>query len=202
MRTPVTLNILLGNHISKTLPQTHHLRMNNCPACQSATLESINLEAHLSASQCSSCDGHWVAAEDYQAWLENGAQITPATATAAVEDSTHAVFCPHCSQLMRKTNVGYDLNFYLDQCPCCHGVWFDSHEWAHLKSQNLHTQVHQMSSAAWQQKARQHRFRSTVQQVYASKFSPTDYSEAERIKNWLERHPQKQDLLSFFAAPA
>ncbi|PZD72265.1 hypothetical protein C1752_03852 [Acaryochloris thomasi RCC1774] len=202
IRFRVTSNILSGNHRSKPLSHTHPLSMKNCPACQSVTLESTNLEAHLSASQCSSCDGHWVAADDYHAWLENGPQAAAATAAVAVEDSTHAVFCPHCSQLMRKTNVGHDLNFYLDQCPCCHGVWFDQHEWDNLKSKDLHTQVHQMSSAAWQQKARQYSLRSTVRQVYASKFSSTDYSEAERIKNWLERHPQKQDLLSFFAAPA
>jgi Zn-finger nucleic acid-binding protein len=176
--------------------------MKNCPACQSATLQSTNLEAHLAASLCSSCDGHWVTVDDYHTWLGSSPQAVTTTAPADVEDSTHAIFCPACSQLMRKTNVGHDLNFYLDQCPCCHGIWFDQHEWDNLKSKNLHTQVQQMSSAAWQQKARQHRLHSTVRQAYASKFSATDYLEAERIKNWLERHPQKQDLLSFFTAPS
>ncbi len=177
--------------------------MKNCPACKTATLESKSLEAHLAASQCISCDGHWVRAEDYRSWLESGAQAeTTIAPLLTVEDSMSAVFCPDCSQLMRKTNVGHDLNFYLDQCPCCQGAWLDRHEWSHLKSQNLHVQVHQMSSSAWQHKARQSRLRSTVRQAFANKLSSSDYSEAERIKKWLEVHPQKQELLSFFAASA
>ncbi len=141
-------------------------------------------------------------ADDYQTWLESGSEVTSAVVHKSVEDNTQATFCPDCSKLMRKTNVGHDLNFYVDQCPSCQGVWLDPNEWTHLKSRNLHTQVHQMPSAAWQKQSRQQRFRKAVQQVYASKFSSTDYSEAQRIKNWLERHPQKQELLSFFTAPA
>lgn len=177
--------------------------MKNCPACRTATLTSTNLEVHLEALSCSSCDGQWVTADDYRAWLESGPDTTATGPVATtVKDNTAAAFCPDCRQLMRKTNVGHGLDFYIDQCPCCQGTWFDPNEWSHLKSQNFHTQVQQISSAAWQKKARQHRLQQTVQQAYASKFSATDYTEAQRIKNWLERHPQKQELLSFFTAPA
>ncbi|MGF1604125.1 MAG: zf-TFIIB domain-containing protein [Thermosynechococcaceae cyanobacterium] len=178
--------------------------MKDCPVCLTNTLISVDLETHLAASQCSSCDGHWVDANSYHVWLQSKPEVSVTTSTVAVavKDNLKASFCPHCTKLMRKTKVGHDLTFYLDQCSFCQGIWFDQHEWADLKSRNLHTQVHQMSSPAWQRSSRQQRFRQAVTQAYASKFSSNDYSEAQRIKEWLERHPQKQELLSFFTAPA
>jgi Zn-finger nucleic acid-binding protein len=177
--------------------------MQDCPVCLTDTLISVDLESHLAASQCSSCEGHWIDADSYHAWLQSEPEdVLPSRCTTAVNDNVKAAFCPHCAMLMRKTNVGHDLNFYLDQCSSCQGIWLDQHEWTNLKSCNLHTQVHQMSSAAWQKNARQQRFRNAVRQVYANKFSSNDYYEAQRIKEWLERHPQKQELLSFFTAPA
>ncbi|MEO1393672.1 MAG: zf-TFIIB domain-containing protein [Cyanobacteria bacterium J06634_5] len=145
-----------------------------CPICHSHTLNEVSLSEGLTGHQCSQCFGHWISSEDYWDWLDqrehrqreraregkreaqlssnNRPLINLSTGEALlpVADNNTANFCADCARLMTKAKVGRGLNFYLDRCSHCHGVWLDQNEWENLKQMNLHHQIHYMFSSAWQ----------------------------------------------------
>lgn len=140
-----------------------------CPVCHIESLNPVSLSTGLLANQCTSCFGHWVSSERYWEWLDRREQENPQSANERppinlssnallpVSDNNTANFCADCARLMRKAKVGRGLNFYLDRCSHCHGVWLDQHEWENLEQMNLHHQIHYMFSSAWQFSVRQER---------------------------------------------
>ncbi|MGC1305807.1 MAG: zf-TFIIB domain-containing protein [Phormidesmis sp.] len=132
-----------------------------CPVCHCRSLNEVNLDTGLFAQQCNRCFGHWISSEDYWDWLEQRTQRKAGNPPAPVHlnvgshllpvvDNTTANFCADCSRLMTKAQVGRGLNFYLDRCSHCHGVWLDQNEWENLTQMDLHHQIHYMFSNTWQ----------------------------------------------------
>ena len=141
-----------------------------CPICHTETLHEVTLSPGLHAHQCSNCFGHWISSERYWEWLDYREQekaqasnarppikLSPELSLLPVTENNKENFCADCSRHMRKTKVGRGLNFYLDRCSHCHGVWLDQHEWENLKLMDLHHQIHYMFSSAWQFSVRQER---------------------------------------------
>ena len=137
-----------------------------CPICHTHSLNEVVLEAGLAAHQCTQCFGHWVSSENYWAWLDYREQQQKQSSKPApiklnvgqhllpVVDNSTANFCADCARLMTKTRVGRSLNFYIDRCGYCHGVWLDQNEWENIKQMDLHYQIHYMFSSAWQHSVR------------------------------------------------
>ncbi len=175
--------------------------MKNCPVCKTTALSKVLLESNLPAFACPQCEGEWISADDYWAWLENQEKTIPEQLgdeqPLAVSDNQQATICPDCRCLMLKYRVGHELSFYLDQCSRCQGLWFDKNEWASLKQRGLHAEVHKVFSAPWQVKIRETERQKKVDQVYLQTIGSADYAEAQRVKQWIEQHPQKDVLLSF-----
>lgn len=133
-----------------------------CPICHSHSLQEVSLDTGLLAQQCTQCCGHWISSEQYWEWLdyrEHEQHVNPrrtvinlstVNGRLPVVDNATANFCADCSRLMTKAKVGRGLNFYLDRCSHCHGVWLDQNEWENLKQMDLHHQIHYMFSSAWQ----------------------------------------------------
>jgi hypothetical protein len=46
-----------------------------------------------------------------------------------VPDRGRVKLCPECGRILINYGVVRDLNFTLEQCGHCHGVWFDKNEW-------------------------------------------------------------------------
>jgi len=138
-----------------------------CPICHVESLHEVSLSTGLLAKQCDQCLGHWISSEHYWDWLDSRQQSEPpqrapinlstSNGLLPVVDNHTANFCADCSRLMTKSKVGRGLNFYLDRCSHCHGVWLDQNEWENLVQMNLHHQIHYMFSSAWQFSVRQER---------------------------------------------
>lgn len=189
-----------------------------CPVCQDTPLNRNSLEEYLAVNSCTSCSGHWISSYDYWHWLEwrinptaksepdpSGATLDavmslsdqlPGTSCAPDTDNRRAIFCPDCQHLMRKAKVGHGLEFYLDRCSHCGGVWFDEHEWAFLQATGLDSKVHLIFSEPWQAQIRQDEFKKVLQQTYRSNLGNDDYARAIAIKEWINNHPNKGYLLS------
>ncbi|WP_299412212.1 zf-TFIIB domain-containing protein [Acaryochloris sp. IP29b_bin.148] len=172
-----------------------------CPVCRTPQLSKVLLESNLPAFACPRCEGEWISADDYWAWLEHQDDIPPEPPADGpplqVSDNQQATLCPDCRCLMLKYRVGHELSFYLDQCSRCQGLWFDKNEWASLKRRGLHDEVHKVFSAPWQAKIRANERQKKVDQVYLNTIGAEDYVEAQRVKQWLDQHPQRDVLLSF-----
>ena len=138
-----------------------------CPICKTESMNEVTLDTELPACQCRNCLGHWLPSENYWNWLEHREQVAKqrrnqsvpinlnrGSSLLPVVDNNTANFCADCSRLMTKARVGRGLNFYLDRCSHCHGVWLDQNEWENLKQMNFHDQIHYMFSRSWQSRVR------------------------------------------------
>lgn len=177
----------------------------HCPACQTTKLKRSRLEEYLSAHTCDDCSGHWISSYDYWHWLEWHIQDTEAYVPDMPEqqsleleanDNRKASFCPDCNHLMRKAPVGKGLQFYLDRCSHCGGVWFDKNEWETLADCNLHDKVHLIFSESWQADIRHKKFKDVLEETYRAALGDDLYAKTMSIKDWIDQHPKKDYILS------
>lgn len=174
-----------------------------CPVCKTTALQAQDLEENLRTLRCGRCKGHWVQAFQYWRWLEQQGREAPErpadeTAALPVKDS-QAKLCPECGRILWHCRVGHGLDFYIDRCSNCGGLWFDSNEWQVLKSRNLHDDVHFVFSGAWQYRVREDERAESVEQRLLRMLGEADLGEARRIKAWIDAHPQRELLRSFLA---
>ena len=175
-----------------------------CPSCPSSPLHLTDLASHLKASSCFSCKGKWIAASDYWTWLDRQGEAlpekTPDDIPLQVADTQKAKLCPRCQRIMLRYRVGHGLDFRLDQCGHCKGIWFDANEWEALAQRNLHDEVHLIFSAPWQSKIRKAEARQMLDTIYENSFQ-ADYDKVKQIKAWLDTHPEKKRIIDYLNNP-
>ena len=173
----------------------------HCPVCKTVELAPVSLEQNLQSHACRACNGHWISLGDYQTWLERKGEILPEQApTGEVPPSTEekrARLCPQCDYIMLKYKAGRGMNFSLDHCAHCGGVWFDRHEWDALKQRNLHDEVYKIFTTPWQRQVRLEEARKNFSELYTVQFGADDYAEVRRIKQWISDHPKRLALLNY-----
>jgi Zn-finger nucleic acid-binding protein len=172
-----------------------------CPTCKSTDLNAITLDQGLPGHHCPDCGGLWLSLGAYQDWLQAKGEILPekppsGNAPQPVSDK-RVKLCPNCDHLMLKYRVGRGMDFALDHCGHCGGVWFDRHEWEALKDRNLHDEVYKIFTAPWQREIRLEEARRNFQARYSAKFGEQDYARVRQIKRWLNDHPERQALLAY-----
>lgn len=171
-----------------------------CPICKEIPLKPFKLEEDLSGNECPQCEGHWVPFSNYQVWLEKkepSEELEVFESEVSVNDSLRAMLCPECNRIMLKYNIAQDIEFTLDQCGYCRGIWFDKHEWTILKERNLHDQVHNMFTDTWQKRFRKEISKQLKVAIYEEKLGDEIYTELRKIKEWLTQQPHKDLLLTY-----
>lgn len=175
--------------------------MNKCPVCKKATLKQVFLESELPTRQCGDCGGIWISANDYLVWLktlENEPQQEPVINTQIPQtDSQVATICPDCGRFLRRYRIWPHVEFHLDRCETCNGIWFDRHEWDAVKGMNLHHQVNAFFTRVWQDKLKEKEVRDRLEQMYVERFGVEDYGRVQEIRHWLQNHPKGHYLLAF-----
>ncbi len=173
----------------------------NCPSCKQGTLAVVELEPGLKARQCKKCDGNWITSTDYWKDVEQHRADPAATAEAngpwEVVDTRQVKLCPDCGRFLRPYRVGHGLDFRLDHCGHCDGVWFDRNEWQTLLSRGLHHKVHEFFTDYYQNQVLREEFRARLEKIYAEKFGAPDYEKIKSIKDWIDNHPLRRIILSF-----
>ncbi len=173
-----------------------------CPVCKRNTLKPVVLEPNLTVQGCEKCGGHWLSSEAYWHWLEQQEEVSPeqpSEVVVAVNDNEQAKLCPTCGRILIKYKVGHGVNFCLDQCSACNGVWLDKHEWQALKTRSLHAEIHGMFSKSWQQRVLAAELRHNLERMYEQRFGAADYAELQRLRQWLAQHPQRAALLAYLS---
>ncbi|NOK58120.1 MAG: hypothetical protein GFH25_541186n384 [Chloroflexi bacterium AL-N10] len=175
-----------------------------CPLCPPTPLQRIPLEANLPAHTCSGCGGIFLVSSDYFQWREqHKAQRSThleSVPSIVVTDVPKAKQCLFCRHIMLRYQVGHDVNIILDHCDNCNSVWFDHHKWDVLRNHNLHSDIHRIFTEAWQRRVRDADHRAMMEAIYREKFGSDDYTEVQRVKAWLDAHPQREALRAYLNA--
>lgn len=53
----------------------------------------------------------------------------PAEESVEVHHTKTGKLCPECTRILLPSKVGHGLDFRIDRCGNCGGMWFDANEW-------------------------------------------------------------------------
>lgn len=173
----------------------------NCPVCKTTHIEPKDLEANLSAYSCQKCEGIWLSSRKYFDWLEKHGPKLPEKPYSEIAFETDyskgAKICPECSRILVKYKVGHGINFCIDNCGVCNGVWLDRNEWEILKDRNLHDEIHRVFTTSWQRGVREENTREQLEKLYSRNFGAADYAKLREFKAWLNSHAQKKRMIAY-----
>ncbi len=173
----------------------------DCPVCEKSNLKREKMDQDLVGYSCGTCEGHWIGANDYADWLDKAGEVLPekpfSDISIEVNDNTQAKLCPGCGRIMVKYKVGHGLDFHLDRCGGCGGVWLDTNEWKAMKDRNLHDEIGSVFTAPWQAQIRQKQNAQVLDAIYSKRFGEEDYQKIINMRQWLDAHPHRQAILHF-----
>ncbi len=178
--------------------------MAKCPVCKNVVLKLSNLEDSLPVRQCRSCGGYWLRANDYARWLKSQTpgsfeeeKTKEASTRFPVAESNQTAICPDCGHFLRKYKISAKVDFHLDRCNNCNGVWLDKNEWEALKAGDLHDEINQIFTAPWQQNIQNKTITSKLDAMYLQRFGESDYQKIKEIRAWLQGNPNRNYLMAF-----
>jgi len=173
----------------------------NCPVCKTSELVDAKLDPNLTARQCPTCRGNWIDGAAYWNWVEEHgtdlAEKVHETETLTLAEPGLPIDCPECRFRMVKYLVGRGLNFTIDHCHGCKGIWLDGNEWEALRKRNLHDDLNTMFTSFWQTEATRETRKKKMEQIYRGRFGEEDYAEIKRIRYWLDTKTNREELIAF-----
>ena len=175
----------------------------NCPIDAGQALEAVTLDAGLPAHRCPQCTGVWLSGNEYLRWvLARSAPLpeVPGDDHVPTWDTQTLKVCPDCGHYLTRYRVLPNVQFWLDRCARCNGVWFDKQEWETVTARNLHDKVNQFFTKPYQERLRQAEAAAQMERLYRQKFSADDYARIKDVYAWLRQHPQRAMLLAYLQA--
>ena len=177
--------------------------MQYCPMCGGG-LRPTFYDEKLPVNECEACGGAWARANEYAIWLKRQApsgmeqKVTgEVDSTLQIRDSQQAAFCPDCGHFLRRYRVASALDFHLDRCNTCNGVWLDRNEWEALRSVDLHDELRQIFTHPWQERIHDEEVAQKLDRMYLERFGAEDYERIKKLRAWLSDHPNRSTLLAY-----
>ncbi len=175
----------------------------NCPACKTSVLQLCPVDDRPDRLRCDRCNGEWIKGLNYWRWLhahgQNLPERTPSAADPPVADSPQAKLCPGCGRLLRRGRVGHGVEFCIERCSACGGIWLDRNEWEVLAAHNLHDDLHFIFSAAWQQRVTHQEERLAHEKRVAALLGPAAFTRVSEFKHWAQTHCQRHVIMAYLA---
>jgi Zn-finger nucleic acid-binding protein len=203
--------------------------MHTCPSCKSTRLQPDDLEPGLKARLCPHCRGHWIPFADYLPWVEAGAATTdtppadkpselfgdlPGTTVAPPSNGAAPInvatsppaapaakvrLCPECGRFLRRYHLGMGIEFDVERCGGCAGVWCDRGKWPRLRAAGAHSRLHLLFSDSHQAKLKEEQLRKRQEDRVRSILGDADHARAREFKAWVDAHPQRATIRAFLA---
>lgn len=170
-----------------------------CPVCDNQPLTQRDLADGPSALACERCGGSWIQSFNYWRWREGhgtGAALGRPAEECSNSPREHSgpLRCPECRGVLLPYRVGHGLEFSVDRCGHCGGMWLDPYEWESLRGSSLHEHLHLIFSQVWQAhvqlEARNHAEEANLKSLLGER----DLTEIRRVKAWLDGHPHRETL--------
>ena len=174
-----------------------------CPVCKTDCMKEITLEETLPAHICIQCGGIWIESNPYHLWRaqRTDSPQQPGRGPFNPQWNTKELkLCPRCERMLARFKIFPNVDYYLDRCNHCNGIWFDKNEWDALADRNLQDNLHEFFTHPWQEHLHQQETAHQMEQIYLAKFGRVDYELIQNTRAWLRDHPQSQMLLAFLMA--
>lgn len=169
-----------------------------CPSCNSNSLKPIKLQIGLPARQCQKCSGVLIDLLSYREWAEDYSHNSAnQQQLMEVEDNSKALVCPKCSKIMLKFRIAGSTLNKIDVCSSCDEAWLDSGEWQLLGSLALQDKLNTIFTEPWQTSIRENDIEISHKTRFKELLGNSDYNKLTEIKDWINGHPQKADLIRF-----
>ncbi|MFB2938489.1 zf-TFIIB domain-containing protein [Aerosakkonemataceae cyanobacterium BLCC-F154] len=170
-----------------------------CPKDQRVTLVNATLSNKLAVKLCPDCQGNWISATDYEAWIASQSEKTAepklmAKSTTEINfvpspNDNRAALCPECQHYLTRAKVFYKRAFYVERCTHCGGIWCDKGEWEVLEKLGLHTNIEQLFSLEWQSRVRELEYSEKERQATTEKLGSEVAAMVFELAEVLEKHP-------------
>ncbi len=170
----------------------------NCPKCKQPLIDST-LSTALAVKHCTNCQGSWIPAVEYQAWVSQEPQksLSPELFSELLNNidvvpspfDSKAALCPECHHYLARAKVSMKNPFYVERCPSCTGVWCDEGEWNMLEKLGLSTTIEQLFSSGWQARMREQLHAYQERQAVVDKVGPELAAQLFQLASVLEKHP-------------
>jgi len=172
------------------------------PVDATSRLVSETLSEGLVVLCCPKSGGIWVRPSAYWRWLEGHegpptAMPTEAGEDVPAQDSGPGKRCPEDGHFLIRHRVGHGLDFHLDRCGGCGGVWLDRGEWDALREKGFHEKLHFIFNSTWQARVREQERRDARAAMLEEKLGESDYRELKRMADWVLSSPKRHEMMAF-----
>ena len=175
-----------------------------CPNCKSRPMDTTALDRGLDVQSCGKCGGCWIRRDEYTRWLVTHGPTLPQRTEVKtpfdVSGVQDARICPDCGVIMIRYQVGHGLNFFIDRCSSCQGIWLDRNEWDALKAENLHDEIDRVFSSEWQHGEHREKMRQKILEAHKQRLGE-DYEKVEEFRKWLQAQPHADRILAYIQDP-
>lgn len=174
-----------------------------CPNCKSIFMVKKKVDDGPEVMECSNCGGFWVKSFEYWKWKsEHSGPASQVEITATELKSTETNFakiCPECSKILHRYEVGKGMDFSLDRCNSCRGIWFDKNEWHIIKSRGLDKEINKIFGLKWQNEVLQQKLFQGQDKVFQNILGPEEFEELKKIKSWIDSHKNRAEIMAFLS---
>ena len=140
---------------------------------------------------CTKCQGHWLNVHAYWNWRNTlqGELPNLKAEDGGVDmdhvDSDAGKRCPADGAFLIRHQVGHSLNFHLDRCGRCGGVWLDDGEWEALQKRQMHDDLHLIFTSSWQAEVRRQRRAMGDERMLIKRLGEKNYRKAKETRDWI-----------------
>lgn len=130
----------------------------------------------------------------------NGTTATsPVIPSSAAGAKARVKLCPECGRFLRRYHLGMGIEFEIDRCGGCAGMWCDAGKWPRLRAAGVHGRLHLLVSDAWQAKLKEEQLRKRQEDRVRAILGDADFQRAVEFKAWVDGHPHRATLRALLA---
>ena len=176
----------------------------NCTNCKDGFLKPEKIDDLFPAHTCDSCGGNWILIEEYAIWKANNPDHVFSSHSTTQEfkspEPKKALICPVSGSIMQKFRITSNSEHKINYSAKVGGIWLDKGEWDYLKSEGLAGSLNTVLTEHKQNEIMQDTAKEHFSEIYQDRFGKEAYQKIIEIREWLDKHEQKQDLLAYLVA--
>jgi Zn-finger nucleic acid-binding protein len=137
--------------------------------------------------KCPSCRGTWLPSDEARINAVSDLMEADDTLKPGAAEDMRTGLCPLGHGILIRAKVDLEDPFYLDRCPECAGIWFDSGEWNTLAQSHLLANIEDLWDPALRWRAQKERaedaFRDKLEEAIGAEAFASLVDLSERLRS-------------------